>query len=410
MRIAVRVACLALVTLTAACHREPLITTRLVDGRASPASNGWPLFLVEVHRNRLAPFQGMDRLWRRFERVDTVPYVRSLGAVAVLGDTMVIGVGGFSNTAFQYDLRTRTLTRSPQPAWLDSGAYTPPASLAPQGQYIVYLANQPDATTRLAVRSWPDGRVAAQSPPVHLRTLLGPKHGGAIWWQNAESFFASFPVSDSGPSWARVNGRVASRGVELAWTIYPDLNPETAAQPSRPAEPVNNPAGDTARWASAEREIVQLPLSTFPELPAAFVRELAGCTVPQTYVTSRPHNVIHGTFASSQQLDWAVLCSRGGESVIRIWWGGPAQCPRDLQPAANTGYLQGIGEGKIGFSRYLGTTDFYHNYGDESAPSSVIHEGTVKLEHDAIEDSFAEKGSTIWMCRNGTWVSFSGAD
>jgi hypothetical protein len=38
------------------------------------------------------------------------------------------------------------------------------------------------------------------------------------------------------------------------------------------------------------------------------------------------------------------------------------------------------------------------------------NEGTVKLEHDAIEDGFAEKASTIWMCRNGKWIRFSGAD
>lgn len=389
-------------TLSLACRREPLITTRLVDGRASPATNGWPLFLVEVHRGSLAPFQGMDRLWKRFERVDTVPYVRSLGAVAVLGDTMVIGVGGFSSTAFQYDLRTKTLTRFPQPAWLDSAAYTPPAALAPQGQYIVYLANHPDGTTRLAVRSWPDGRVVAQGPPVHVRTFLGPRQGGAIWWQNAASFFARFPVSDSGPSWASVNGRVASNGVELDWKIYPDLNPQTAVEPPRPVAAVE-PAADTARWAQAEREIVQLPLSKFPELPAAFVRELAGCTVPQTYMTVRPHNVIHGTFASPQQLDWAVLCSRGGESVIRIWWGGPVQCPRDLGPTSNRGYLQTIGEGKIGFSRYIGTTDFHRESEGDS-------DKTVKLDHDAIEDAFTEKGSTIWMCRNGKWISLSGAD
>ena len=401
MRTAARVAYLVLVAMGAACRREPLITTRLVDGKASPATNGWPLFLVEVHHGSLAPIQGMDRLWRRFERVDTVPHVRSLGAVAVLGDTMVIGVGGFSNTAFQYDLRTKTLTRSPQPPWLDTAAYTPPASLAPQGQYIAYLATQPDGTTRLAVRSWPDGRVAAQSPPVHLRANFGPHQGGAIWWQNANSFFARFPVSDSGPSWASVNGRVASSGVELDWKIYPDLTPELFSEPGRPVERSDS-AAEAQPWEQAERAIVQLPLSAFPELPAAFVRELAGCTVPQTYVTTRPHNVIHGTLASSQQLDWAVLCSRGNESVIRIWWGGPEQCPRELASAKNRSYLQGIGAGKIGFSRVIGTTDFYQNYEGETS--------TIKLEHDAIENAFAEKGSTVFMCRNGKWMSLSGAD
>ena len=155
---------------------------------------------------------------------------------------------------------------------------------------------------------------------------------------------------------------------------------------------------------------MQLPLSAFPDLPAEFVRELAGCTVPQTYVTPRPHNVVHGTLGSRQQTDWAVLCSRAGESVIRIWWGGPAQCASELQPARNASYLQGIGDGKIGFSRYISTTDSYHNYESESDSAVADGGGTVKLEHDAIEDAFAEKGSTIWLCRNGKWVSFSGAD
>jgi len=50
----------------------------------------------------------------------------------------------------------------------------------------------------------------------------------------------------------------------------------------------------------------------------------------------------------------------------------------------------------------IGTTDFYQNYEGQTS--------TIKLEHDAIEDAFAEKGSTIWMCRNGKWISFSGAD
>jgi len=387
--------------LSAACRHEPLITTRLVDGKASPATYGWPLSLVEVHHNSLAPIAGMDRLWKRFERVDTVPYVRSLGAVAVLGDTVVIGVGGFSNTAFRYDLRTKALTRSPQPAWLDTAAYTPPAALAPQGQYIAYLANQPDGTTRLVVRSWPDGRVLAHSPPVHLRGFLGPQQGGAIWWQNADRFYARVPVSDSGPSWASVNGRVASSGVELDWKIYADLTPQRGSEPGRPVERTDS-AAEARHWELAERAIPQLPVSEFPELPAAFVRDLAGCTVPQTYVTTRPHNVIHGTFASSQQLDWAVLCSRGGESVIRIWWGGPVQCPRELAPAKNLSYLQGIGDGKIGFSRVISTTDFYQNNEGETS--------TIKLEHDAIENAFTEKSSTIFMCRDGKWISLSGAD
>lgn len=408
MRRSGRAAWVVLVALGAACRHESLISTRLVDGKATAASNGWPLYLVEVHRNALAPLEGMDRLWKRFERVDTVPYVRSLGSVAVVGDTMVIGVGGFSATAFQYDLRTKALARTALPDWLNAAVLTPPPAFAPQGQYIVYLAQLQDGSARLTVRSWPDGRVAAQSLPVHLRSL-GPPRGGAIWWQNAERFYAHVPVSDSGPSWAQVEGRVASSAVALSWKIYPDLTPEVASEPVRPIQPLDS-AAQAERWTRAEREIVQLPLAAFPELPAAFVRELAGCTVPQTFESSRPHNVIHGTFASPRQLDWAVLCSRGSESVIRIWWGGPVHCARELQPAPNRSYLQGIGDDKIGFSRVINTIDFYRNYGMESDSAAADIQSTVKLEHDAIEDVFAEKGSTVWMCRNGKWIKFSGAD
>jgi len=48
------------------------------------------------------------------------------------------------------------------------------------------------------------------------------------------------------------------------------------------------------------------------------------------------------------------------------------------------------------------TTDFYQTSEGETS--------TIKLEHDAIENAFAEKGSTIFMCRNGKWISLSGAD
>jgi len=32
-----------------------MVSTKLVDGRTTPAWNGWSLSLVEVHQNRLAP-------------------------------------------------------------------------------------------------------------------------------------------------------------------------------------------------------------------------------------------------------------------------------------------------------------------------------------------------------------------
>src|ERR1700722_1679434 len=72
----------------------------------------------------------------------------------------------------------------------------------------------------------------------------------------------------------------------------------------------------------AERRIVKLPPTAFTELPRNVVRELErrGCTIPQEAFTKKPHNVIKGAFAKPGQLDWAVLCSVKGVSMILIFW------------------------------------------------------------------------------------------
>jgi hypothetical protein len=68
----------------------------------------------------------------------------------------------------------------------------------------------------------------------------------------------------------------------------------------------------------AERRIVRVPPTSFPELPRNVVRELErrGCTIPQDALTKKPHNVIKGAFAKPGQVDWAVLCSIKGVWTI----------------------------------------------------------------------------------------------
>jgi hypothetical protein len=136
--------------------------------------------------------------------------------------------------------------------------------------------------------------------------------------------------------------------------------------------------------------------------------ERAGCTIPQSDYSGGRTNVIQGNFGAPGQHDWAVLCSRGGESVVFLYWGGPAQCPRELRPASDAGYLQGLGEGHIGFSRGIHKTTSYHEYPADNDTTSVDRE--VQLDHDAIDDAFEGKASTVYFCRNGTWVTFGGND
>src|SRR5260370_36608586 len=65
------------------------------------------------------------------------------------------------------------------------------------------------------------------------------------------------------------------------------------------------------KFDEAERRIVRLQPTAFPQLPGNVVRELQrrGCTIPQEAYTRRPHNGIRGEFAKTGQTDWAVLCS-----------------------------------------------------------------------------------------------------
>lgn len=390
-----------------------MVSTKLVDGRGSQGWNGWSLYLVEVHHNRMAPFIGLDRLWRRFERIDTIPHIRSLGSVAVVGDTIVIGVGGSSVSAFSYDVRTKELSRTPTPDWLNTAVVTPPPAFSTDGRYIAYLSLEAGGT-RLTVRSWPDGRVVSHSAPIQFRQL-GKEHGGSIMWRNPEELHAWVPVSDSGPSLAILAGRVRNGEIEdVKWQIVPDYRPDIGQPPPvavRPdtAIPAATDTVSEDRWTRAARGITRLSPTAFPELPQAFRTELEqlGCMIPQSEYSGGRGNVIHGSFGATGQDDWAVLCSRGGTSVILLSWGGPTQCPRELRPAEDKHFLQGLGGGRIGFSRGIRPTQTYHVYpGDDTAAV----DRDVQLEHDGIDDAFEGKASTVMFCRNGKWISFSGAD
>jgi hypothetical protein len=87
------------------------------------------------------------------------------------------------------------------------------------------------------------------------------------------------------------------------------------------------------KFDEAERRIVRLQPTAFPELPGNVVRALQGrgCTIPQEAYTKKRHNVIRGEFAKPGQIDWAVLCSVKGVSTILVFWNGS-----EKNPAAGT--------------------------------------------------------------------------
>ncbi len=171
----------------------------------------------------------------------------------------------------------------------------------------------------------------------------------------------------------------------------------------KPPEPELN------RWDIADRETIRLQPSVFSQLPENIVMELQSrqCTIPQIYDAAKPHNVISGEFEKQGQTDWAVLCSKDLTSSILIFWNGSVENPTILSPLPDKGALQGIGDDRIGYSRYIDTVgkafieDHYRAYGGPQPPA---------IHHDGIADGQAGKGSSVHYYHNGKWLELTGAD
>ena len=113
------------------------------------------------------------------------------------------------------------------------------------------------------------------------------------------------------------------------------------------------PADLQRQFDEAERRIVRLPPTAFPELPA---RRSPGASAPGMYdsadgIHKEPHNVIKGEFAKPGQHDWAVLCSVKGVSTILVFWNGSEKNPAEIAKMEDRIFLQGITADEIGYSR-----------------------------------------------------------
>ena len=169
-------------------------------------------------------------------------------------------------------------------------------------------------------------------------------------------------------------------------------------------------AGQTAdQWANAAQAIRRLAPAAFPHLPATVRQALEqrGCTVPQTFIDPGPHNVVRGHFARPRQTDWAVLCSRQDTSVVLVFWAGRATASAALNPQPDATFLQGIGGGAIGFSRVLGVARASRIRRYAKDRGGLL---PTRMDHDGLEDAFAEKASTIAYWDEGHWLSLAGAD
>jgi hypothetical protein len=149
--------------------------------------------------------------------------------------------------------------------------------------------------------------------------------------------------------------------------------------------------------------IRHLPVSSFPDLPAAMGAVLAmrGCLIPQTYEAHRPENVIHGSFEKAGSADWAVLCSAEGTVSLLVFFASAPEKPATIASSIETKRLQ--------VHDLTGTLGF--NWGIDCATPERVREAQsgmtprpAKLDHDAVADSVVEHATAYHYYLRGAWT------
>jgi hypothetical protein len=164
-----------------------------------------------------------------------------------------------------------------------------------------------------------------------------------------------------------------------------------------------------ADWARADSAIVRLAPEAFPALPVEVRRDLVrrGCRIPQPHDAFSPQNAVSGGLTGAGRRDWAVLCSVRGVSRILIYGAGRASSVDSLAAQADTKFLQTVGDGRIGYSRYVSLV------GPRRVQRAAARNGARRpaaVDHDALEDAFEGKASTILYFLHGRWIELPGTD
>jgi hypothetical protein len=192
--------------------------------------------------------------------------------------------------------------------------------------------------------------------------------------------------------------------VQISLSVFCCFGIFVAGYPNLPYSRVQ--AQGTSRH--ADRTIRRLPPSAFPNLPPAIQKqaEVRGCEIPQEAFAgeTKLNNVISGEFAQRGQKDWAILCSKGGNSSIVVFWGKSASCAAEIRAEDDATYLQDDGTRRFVYSRAIRPVNAaqLHGYADS------LHSGLPRYQ--GIEDAFTGKASTVVYCVDGVWKEISGAD
>jgi hypothetical protein len=147
--------------------------------------------------------------------------------------------------------------------------------------------------------------------------------------------------------------------------------------------------------------IRHLPVSSFPDLPAAVQQQLnqRGCLIPQTYQAHGPENVVRARLEGPGTSDWAVLCSAQGTVSLLVFFASAPGRAHLLATALETERLQPHGP-LLGF-----------NWGIDAASPQRVHEAQSGLkerppwlDHDALADSLLDRHTVYHFYSGSAWT------
>jgi len=191
--------------------------------------------------------------------------------------------------------------------------------------------------------------------------------------------------------------------VSLALGTFPAMS-QSALPPAQPNPAQLTESGQIILAGRSTPYLIRhLPVSSFPELPAA-VQDLLnrrGCLIPQTYEAHHPENVIHASLERPGSSDWAVLCSERGTVSLLVYFSSAPAKLLVLAASPETERLQAHDpSGVLGF-----------NWGIDPASPEQIRTAQIGLlhrpalvDHDALADSLVDHRTVYHFYAKSVWT------